>query len=69
MAPRDHNRTNPNLTSIMKGADAAFQRAIDEVILEHRRLNLPLYISRNGKVEAVSAEEAIKERGLQGKVI
>ena len=53
----------------MKGADAAFQRAIDEVILEHRRLNLPLYISRNGKVEAVSAEEAIKERGLQGKVI
>ena len=60
MAPRDHNRANPNIPAIMKDADAAFQRAIDKVILEHQRLNLPLYIYRNGKVEAVSADVILK---------
>ena len=40
----------------------AFQEAVDEVILEHQRLNLPLWIKRNGKLEAVSADELLKEK-------
>jgi hypothetical protein len=40
----------------------AFQRAIDKVILEHQRLNLPLWIKRNGKLEAVSADEILEEK-------
>ena len=40
----------------------AFQEAVDEVILEHQRLNIPLWIKRNGKLEAVSADEILKEK-------
>jgi S-adenosylmethionine:tRNA-ribosyltransferase-isomerase (queuine synthetase) len=36
----------------------AFQEAVAEVIEEHGRLGLPLYISRGGKVVAITAEEA-----------
>jgi hypothetical protein len=51
-----------HLRKILSGADIAFQRAIDKVILEHQRLNLPLWIKRNGKLEAVSANELLKEK-------
>jgi hypothetical protein len=63
MAPRD-NTLARSLTSILKEADGAFQNAIDNVILEHQRLNLPLYISRDGTVVAITAEQVLKERGL-----
>ena len=33
-----------------KRAELAFREAVDEVITEHSRLGLPLYIGRNGKV-------------------
>ena len=36
----------------------AFQEAVAGVHEEHARLGLPLYISRGGKVVAISAEEA-----------
>lgn len=42
-------------------AQIAFQEAVDEVVLEHQRLGLPLYIMRDGKVIAISAEEALRE--------
>ena len=48
--------------SLGEEAAKAFQEAIDEVILEHQRLNLPLWIKRNGKLEAVSADEILKEK-------
>jgi hypothetical protein len=33
-----------------KRAEMALKEAVDEVIAEHARLGLPLYIGRNGKV-------------------
>jgi hypothetical protein len=48
--------------SFQEKAMIAFQRAIDKVILEHKRLNMPLHIKRNGKLEAVSADEILKEK-------
>ena len=33
-----------------KRAELAFREAVDEVISEHARIRLPLYIGRNGKV-------------------
>jgi hypothetical protein len=48
--------------SFQEKALIAFQRAIDKVILEHNRLNMPLHINRNGKLEAVSADEILKEK-------
>jgi len=44
-----------------KRAEMAFREAVDEVIAEHARLGLPLYIGRNGKVVKVSPN---KVRGL-----
>ena len=38
-------------------AEMAFREAVEEVIDEHARLNLPLYIWRNGKVMALSARK------------
>ena len=47
---------------LFEEAARAFQEAIDQVILEHQRLNLPLWIKRNGKLEAVSADEILREK-------
>jgi hypothetical protein len=44
-----------------KRAEMAQREAVDEVIAEHARLGLPLYIGRNGKVVKVSPS---KVRGL-----
>ena len=57
-----NGKITPEFKKIFAGADIAFQRAIDKVILEHQRLNLPLWIKRNGKLEAVSADEILKEK-------
>jgi hypothetical protein len=35
----------------------AFKEAVEEVIDEHARLGLPLYIWRDGKVVGLSAQE------------
>jgi hypothetical protein len=37
-----------------KRAELALREAVDEVIAEHARLGLPLYIGRNGKVVKLS---------------
>jgi hypothetical protein len=37
-----------------KRAELAFREAVDEVIREHARLGLPLYIGREGKVVRLS---------------
>jgi hypothetical protein len=42
----------------------ALKEAVDEVIEEHARLGLPLYILREGKVAAVSAREIRKHSKL-----
>jgi hypothetical protein len=44
-----------------KRAELAFQEAVNEVISEHARLGLPLYIGQNGKVVKLSPK---KVRGL-----
>jgi hypothetical protein len=44
-----------------KRAELALREAVDEVIAEHARLGLPLYIGRNGKVVKLSPS---KVRGL-----
>ncbi len=38
-------------------AEMAFREAVEEVIEEHVRLRLPIYISRNGEVVELSPEE------------
>jgi hypothetical protein len=40
-----------------KRAEMAFKEAVEEVIDEHARLNLPLHIWRNGKIVTLSAQE------------
>ena len=40
-----------------KRAEMAFKEAVEEVIDEHARLRLPLYIWRDGKVVGLSAQE------------
>ena len=40
-----------------KRAELAFQEAVDELILEHARLGLPLYIGRDGKVVKLSPKK------------
>lgn len=44
-----------------KRAELAMREAVDEVIAEHARLGLPLYIGRDGKVVKLSPN---KVRGL-----
>jgi len=44
-----------------KRAELAIREAVDEVITEHARLGLPLYIGRNGKVVRLSPSQV---RGL-----
>ena len=44
-----------------KRAESAMREAVDEVIAEHARLGLPLYIGRDGKVVKLSPN---KVRGL-----
>jgi hypothetical protein len=44
-----------------KRAELAFREAVEEVIAEHARLGLPLYIGRCGKVVKLSPNEV---RGL-----
>jgi hypothetical protein len=44
-----------------KRAELAFREAVEEVIAEHARLGLPLYIGRRGKVVKLSPNEV---RGL-----
>jgi hypothetical protein len=42
---------------LQKRAELAFNEAIQQVIEEHARLGLPLYVGRDGKVLALSAKE------------
>ncbi len=60
------SQTNQNLSYYEKGL-IAFDKAIDGVILEHQRLSMPLHIIREGKVIAICAEEALKERAVEAK--
>lgn len=64
--PKDSSKS-PEVNDFYQEGLKAFQEAVDEVVLEHQRLNLPLWIKRNGKLEAVSADEILKEK--QGKNI
>ncbi len=51
-----------------KRAEIAFKEAVEEVIDEHARLDLPLYIWRDGKVIGLSAQEVRHDSALrQGK--
>jgi demethoxyubiquinone hydroxylase (CLK1/Coq7/Cat5 family) len=40
-----------------KRAEMAFREAVEEVISEHLRLKLPIYVSRDGRVVELSPEE------------
>jgi hypothetical protein len=40
-----------------KRAEMAFREAVEEVISEHVRLRLPIYVSRSGRVVELSPEE------------
>jgi hypothetical protein len=49
-------------------AEMAFREAVDEVIEEHARLGLPIYIGRGGKVVELSADEVVElSRSSQAK--
>ena len=51
-----------------KRAEIAFKEAVAEVIDEHARLDLPLYIWRDGKVVELSAQEVRRDSVVrQGK--
>ncbi len=51
-----------------KRAEIAFKEAVEEVIDEHARLGLPLYIWRDGKVVGLSAQEVRNDSAMrQGK--
>jgi len=51
-----------------KRAEIAFKEAVEEVIAEHARLDLPLYIWRDGKVVGLSAQEVRHDSAVrQGK--
>jgi hypothetical protein len=50
-----------------KRAEIAFKEAVDEVIDEHARLGLPLYIWRDGKVVGLSAQEVRHDSAVHGK--
>jgi len=49
---------------IEKRAEIAFKIAVAKAIDEHARLGLPVYISRNGKVEKLLPDEARKRSGV-----
>ena len=51
------SRTRILRLPLEKRAELAFQEAVDEVIVEHARLGLPLYIGRNGKVVKLSPKK------------
>jgi hypothetical protein len=55
------NRTRARILRLPleKRAELAFQEAVDEVIVEHARLGLPLYIGRNGKVVKLSPKKVL----------
>lgn len=40
-----------------KRAEMAFEEAVNEVIEEHARLGMPLYIGRDGRVVRLSVDE------------
>jgi len=42
---------------LVERAELAFKEAVAEVIEEHVRKGLPIYVWRNGKVAEVSSEE------------
>ena len=50
-----------------KRAEIAFKEAVEEVIDEHARLGLPLYIWRDGKVVGLSAQEVRRDSSAHGK--
>ena len=51
-----------------KRAEMAFREAVDEVIDEHARLGLPIYIGRDGRVVELSPDEVRDlSRSTQGK--
>lgn len=53
---------------LLKRAEMAFQEAVNEVIDEHARLGLPLYIGRGGRVVKLSRDEVRELSGtLNGK--
>jgi hypothetical protein len=43
-----------------KRAEMAFREAVDEVIDEHARIGLPIYIGRDGKVVELSPDEVLE---------
>jgi hypothetical protein len=50
-----------------KRAEIAIKEAVEEVIDEHARLGLPLYIWRDGKVVGLSAQEVGRDSAVHGK--
>lgn len=52
---------------ILERAALAMKAAMDNVIEEHARKGLPVYIWRDGKVVAVPAEELRKQTDLSSK--
>jgi len=45
-----------------KRAEMAFREAVEEVIDEHVRLHLPIYVSHSGKVVELSPQEILDLR-------
>ncbi len=59
------NNNDKALDDFVKKADAAMRKMVADVIEEHRRLNMPLVVSQNGKVTYVPVDEissVVRER-------
>ncbi len=50
---------NRILDDFVRKTDAAMCKMISDVIEEHRRLNMPLVVSQNGKVAYVPADKLL----------
>jgi hypothetical protein len=48
-----------------RAAFRALREAVDEVVIMHRRLGLPLYIERKGKIVGIKPRSA--KRGVAGR--
>ena len=67
MTNEQSSQERPSTATGERRAEIAFKEAVEEVIDEHARLGLPLYIWRDGKVVGLSAQEVRHDSSVHGK--
>ncbi len=54
-------KAKPQVSKLVSMAEEALQKAVREVIEDHKRTGDPVVIWRNGRVVRVSADELLKK--------